>query len=284
MKHHQPPVGTHSTASPKFSGEDAPTFALESLPPNVAQASHLHVQSRLLPRQTPSSQCSRDGCATLGAFTRVELLAVIGAIALLMIVAVSAQSRPREFGQRVTCVNNLRQIARGCLMWAGEHGGSGPPTVSAADGGTKGNQNLYAHFLVASNEIGSPRMLVCPSDTVQWIAADWAQFDSPPFRNNAVSYFAGMHVSAENTPVMLAGDPNLLGTSASSCGIAVIRVASFDYQLNALSWDTRRFHLDSGNMAFADGRVAQLTTDGLRKLRVPVFNDGGNYEHLLLPP
>lgn len=221
------------------------------------------------------------------AFTRVELLAVVGALALLAAIALPARSRPREFGQRVTCVNNLRQIARGWLMWAGEHGGSGPPTVSPSEGGTKGNQNLYAHFLAASNETTSPTLLICPSDERQHVAKTWAQFDSPPFRNNAVSYFAGMHVGVSGYPVLLAGDPNVAGQRASSCAPAAIRVAEVEVSSPSMnmSWSGTGFHQSTGNAAFGDGSVLQLTSAGLRQhLFWPRDSDFAVVEHFLLPP
>jgi prepilin-type processing-associated H-X9-DG protein/prepilin-type N-terminal cleavage/methylation domain-containing protein len=66
------------------------------------------------------------------AFTLVELLVVIGIIALLMGFLMPALGRAREAGRAVTCASNLRQLNTALVMFANEHRGHLPNVSGGA--------------------------------------------------------------------------------------------------------------------------------------------------------
>ena len=83
-------------------------------------------------------------------------LVMIPIMAALMLPAL-AKAKGRA--QTINCVSNLKQIGLAARIWANEHNDMYPPD-----------------FLSMSNELYSPKILVCPSDTTKTKAADWSQF------------------------------------------------------------------------------------------------------------
>ena len=110
------------------------------------------------------------------AFTLVELLVVIGIIAVLISMLLPALRRARDEAQRVYCRNQLRQITIACLMYANEHKGflPGPYGIVSPPAGSDGYVNgttLTDHRPVStgwiwqSGALKDPRVWLCPADT-----------------------------------------------------------------------------------------------------------------------
>src|ERR1017187_5299350 len=75
----------------------------------------------------------------LSAFTRVELLAVI-VIFLVFVLAFSVflASHPvHASANRISCLNNLKEIGTGYRLWAGDNGDRVPAQQTVAQGGWK---------------------------------------------------------------------------------------------------------------------------------------------------
>lgn len=104
------------------------------------------------------------------AFTRGELLTVIGSVVLLAFVAAGLLlplfARAGSH-QRISCMNNLRQIGVAFRTWEGDYNDLYPMAHYTNQDGTMKYANAadaFRYFQVMSNELNRPRFLVCPED------------------------------------------------------------------------------------------------------------------------
>jgi len=94
------------------------------------------------------------------AFTLVELLVVIGIIAILVGILLPTLNRARESARRVACASNLRQLANAFMMYTGENKGWFPCV------GVFGNGLGYGS---ATAPVGYPaEWIAWPEDWVVW--------------------------------------------------------------------------------------------------------------------
>jgi prepilin-type N-terminal cleavage/methylation domain-containing protein/prepilin-type processing-associated H-X9-DG protein len=197
---------------------------------------------------------NRPTYPTLG-FTLLELLCVIAVIAILAAMLLPALSQGGAHARRVACVNYLREIGIAFHSFAHDHNSQFPMNVPMDEGGSKefvqaGYQAnglfyfAFRHFQTLSNGLGTPKPLICPSDTR--LAA--TSFGS--LSNDNVSYFAGLKADYNQPNSILAGDRNITNDWAPPTSI--LRLDS----QQPFRW-TGEMHRFKGNLLFADGRVEE---------------------------
>jgi len=86
----------------------------------------------LFSRRSHGRSAGRErGPAGGSGFTLVELLVVIGIIALLVSILLPTLSRARESGKRTQCLSHLRQVGMGLVMYVSEWKGKSPPQANS---------------------------------------------------------------------------------------------------------------------------------------------------------
>jgi competence protein ComGC len=221
--------------------------------------------------QSPAHSGSRSCSAFESAFTRAELLILLGVLTLLALVVLPALANTRPRSSRVICANNLRQIGMAMQLWGNEHNDQPPWDVTVPQGGTKAHPlavNVWLHFAWMSNELASAKVLFCPSDTGR-PASDFGFSPETGYlhanmRGNATSYLLA-HAFGTAPNSLLIADRNV-GWDRTTAGCPWFNTA-LGAQVNPFVrefvWNTN-LHNQQGNLLTADGRVEQTSNQGLR--------------------
>ena len=195
-----------------------------------------------------------------GGFTRIELLAVLMAMTLLTALALPVLAASTANSQIAQCLNNLRQMGRAVQMWGTEHQYDPPWRTFVSDGGTRPNSgskpgNAWFEYSYLSNELATPRILACPSDSGVLAARDFAEYQSAAFRANATSYFLNLHTLSTQPANAVFGDRNVRFNVGTLCPYANNTVnLQFPMGPNPNIW-TNAVHGRQGNLALMDGNV-----------------------------
>ncbi|MDB5290726.1 MAG: epsG 2 [Phycisphaerales bacterium] len=229
-------------------------------------------------------------------FTLVELLVVIGIIALLISILLPVLSRAREQAKRVQCLSNMRQLGMAVLMYANEHhdlmpaGAEGPPqirwdwvywdpTSSPFNDLSEGPVAPYMSITRGSNNKTNPaQILFCPSDLAEWHLVN-PLAGRPPYPysysinayacDNSRAYdLMGPNAQRSSFKITFVRKPAqkimFIDESEATINDGLWVPEAFDYdQLADRHWRRHKNELDNdgtmGNVCFFDGHATQVS-------------------------
>lgn len=197
-------------------------------------------------------------------FTKVELLVVIGVLALLAAMVFPALNAAKANAQRINCINHLKQIGIAFRVWEGDHYDKYPMEVYATNQAMmklvgSGNAHLLwrtISCLQSTNEyyLRTPEYLHCPADTTRMATTNFMDFSDAN-----ISYFFSLDAAEAYPQTILTGDDNLT--------VDGVRVKAGILNLgtnSTVAW-TKERHRFNGNIGLADGSVMQVTIAGLNR-------------------
>lgn len=202
------------------------------------------------------------------AFNVLELMLILAIllvfVALLLPFIVPRKHPPRSMG----CMQNLKQVSLAFQLWANDNGNVFPmQTFTNAPGEPKfaNASECFRYFQILSNELSTPKVLICPPDARRSATNFNSDFD-----NSRISYFIGMDATASNPHSLLTGDNHLTNATPLANGVML-------FPSNRPAWWPQGRHNDRGNVALSDGSVelisakqitARLTASGRATNRV----------------
>lgn len=206
---------------------------------------------------------------SLAGLTRLDVVAVIGVVGILTFIALglSALRGASDMAKGINCVGNLKDVGLALRIFATDHDQQWPWNVPISEGGsarpTQNPELLWRHFLVLSNELGSPKRLWCPKDSSKRLAEAFhltpTNRDAVLFAGNQhVSYFLALNANTNDlrggaADEILAGDRNLTVE-----GQPVTAGKSTLGEGQTISFNRRTLHRLYGQLLFADGSVEQV--------------------------
>jgi hypothetical protein len=156
-----------------------------------------------------------------------------------------ALAAAKKKAQRISCVNNLKQIGLAFRIWEGDNNDRYPMAVTYTSGGASeyvghsgsapNPNNPGMVFMVMSNELSTPKVIFCPSDNIHTDGNGYATNFTPqdvlgvviPTTGKApqgtkatkISYFINGDATEVDPQMVMTGDSNI-GSLPNTAGNA----------------------------------------------------------------
>ena len=242
----------------------------------MARAWNFECGGRLPTCDTAECHSALRGRRGEAGLSLVELLVMLGVIAVLagiLLPSISRQRAAAERRKRSACVSNLENMGLAFRIFATDNNDLFPARLMMSNGVELTSIDLLQVYGLISNELSAPKLLHCPTD-VKREPSDWNRMNFATITDRNISYFTSLSADETMPQVILGGDRNLMTN-----GVAV-GPGFFAMGTEAEAGWTKEMHGEMGQVVMSDGSVQQMSSS---RLKASLKDQGIATNYLVLP-